>query len=147
MDCSIHFEHPLIDSQALCVAFDPESFKAEIARARTFGFAERLEELWSRGLALGGSPGRAWLRQRYEGPYLRDALLDHGILAETLETAAPWSGLMHLYESVRAGIAGALESRGAPARVMCHISHLYPDGASLYFTFLARQEEGAELEQ
>ena len=30
---------------------------------------------------------------------------------------------------------------------MCHISHLYPDGASLYFTFLARQEEGAELEQ
>ena len=30
---------------------------------------------------------------------------------------------------------------------MCHISHLYPDGASLYFTFLARQEEGAELQQ
>jgi alkyldihydroxyacetonephosphate synthase len=99
------------------------------------------------GLALGGAPGRAWLRQRYEGPYLRDALLDHGILAETLETAAPWSGLMRLYGSVRAGIASALESRGAPARVMCHISHLYPDGASLYFTFLARQEEGAELEQ
>ena len=99
------------------------------------------------GLALGGSPGRAWLRQRYEGPYLRDVLLDHGILAETLETAAPWSGLMRLYSGVRAGIAGALEGRGTPARVMCHISHLYPDGASLYFTFLARQEEGAELEQ
>ena len=55
VDCAIHFEHPLIDSQSLCVAFDPESFKAEIARARTFSFAERLEELWSRGLALGGS--------------------------------------------------------------------------------------------
>ncbi len=30
---------------------------------------------------------------------------------------------------------------------MCHISHLYPSGASLYFTFIARQEPGAELEQ
>ena len=30
---------------------------------------------------------------------------------------------------------------------MCHISHLYPSGASLYFTFLARQEAGNELEQ
>jgi alkyldihydroxyacetonephosphate synthase len=30
---------------------------------------------------------------------------------------------------------------------MCHVSHLYETGASLYFTFLARQQEGAELEQ
>jgi alkyldihydroxyacetonephosphate synthase len=99
------------------------------------------------GLPLGAGPGRAWLRQRYEGPYLRDALLDHGILAETLETAAPWSGLIGLYRAVRDAIAGALEAHGTPGRVACHISHLYPDGASLYFTFLARQEEGAELQQ
>jgi alkyldihydroxyacetonephosphate synthase len=64
-----------------------------------------------------------------------------------LETAGTWSGLMRLYEAVRAAIAEALAARGTPGRVMCHISHLYPDGASLYFTFLARQEEGAELEQ
>lgn len=99
------------------------------------------------GLALGAAPGRAWLRQRYEGPYLRDALLDHGIMGETLETAAPWSALMGLYLAVRGAITEALERRGTPGRVMCHISHLYPDGASLYFTFIARQEEGAELEQ
>jgi alkyldihydroxyacetonephosphate synthase len=30
---------------------------------------------------------------------------------------------------------------------MCHISHLYETGASLYFTFIARQRDGAELEQ
>jgi alkyldihydroxyacetonephosphate synthase len=30
---------------------------------------------------------------------------------------------------------------------MCHVSHLYPSGASLYFTFIARQEAGAELDQ
>ncbi len=30
---------------------------------------------------------------------------------------------------------------------MCHVSHVYETGASLYFTFLARQREGGEVEQ
>jgi alkyldihydroxyacetonephosphate synthase len=30
---------------------------------------------------------------------------------------------------------------------MCHISHLYETGASLYFTFLARARPGSELDQ
>jgi UDP-3-O-[3-hydroxymyristoyl] N-acetylglucosamine deacetylase len=55
IDCEIQFDHPLIDRQALQFAFTPDGFKAEIARARTFGFADRIEELWSRGLGLGGS--------------------------------------------------------------------------------------------
>lgn len=55
VDCAIEFDHPLIHGQALCISFDGDGFKTEIARARTFGFAERVEELWSRGLALGGS--------------------------------------------------------------------------------------------
>jgi alkyldihydroxyacetonephosphate synthase len=99
------------------------------------------------GLSLGAGPGRAWERGRYAGPYLRDALLDHGVMAETLETAHEWSRLMDLYRAARSAIAGALEARGTPPIVMCHISHLYPNGASLYFTFLARQEQGAELDQ
>ncbi len=53
--CEIQFDHPLIDSQAMSVRFSADEFKTKIARARTFGFAERVEELWSRGLALGGS--------------------------------------------------------------------------------------------
>jgi UDP-3-O-[3-hydroxymyristoyl] N-acetylglucosamine deacetylase len=55
IDCAIHFDHPLIDHQSLQFTFTPDGFKAEIGRARTFGFAERIEELWSRGLGLGGS--------------------------------------------------------------------------------------------
>ena len=41
----------------------------------------------------------------------------------------------------------SLAARGTPALVGCHVSHLYPSGASLYFTWMARQERGAELEQ
>ena len=68
-------------------------------------------------------------------------------MVETLETAHEWSRLLELYGAVRGAIHGALEARGTPGLVMCHVSHLYPSGASLYFTFLARQEEGAEIEQ
>jgi alkyldihydroxyacetonephosphate synthase len=99
------------------------------------------------GLSLGAGPGRAWERGRYDGPYFRDAVLDHGVMAETLETAHEWSRLMDLYRAVRGAIEGALEARGTRGIVMCHISHLYPSGASLYFTFLAPQEPGAKLEQ
>ena len=99
------------------------------------------------GLSLGSAPGRAWERGRYDGPYLRDALLGHGVMAETLETAHEWSHLMDLYRGVREAIATSLEARGTPGLVMCHVSHLYPSGASLYFTFLARQERGSELDQ
>jgi alkyldihydroxyacetonephosphate synthase len=99
------------------------------------------------GLPVGRSPGEAWRAQRYAAPYLRDELLTHGVMVETLETAATWSKLMGLHRGVERAISGALHAQGTPGLVMCHISHLYETGASLYFTFLASQREGAEIEQ
>jgi alkyldihydroxyacetonephosphate synthase len=97
--------------------------------------------------ALGERPGRAWERGRFEGPYLRDELMDRGYLIETLETAHTWSRLAELYSAVRAAIGAALSGQGTPGIVMCHVSHVYGDGASLYFTFAARARAGEELEQ
>jgi alkyldihydroxyacetonephosphate synthase len=99
------------------------------------------------GLRLGRRPGEAWLRSRYAGPYLRDALMDHGGFVETLETATSWSNLPVLYAAVQGALRTALSERGTPPLIMCHVSHLYRSGASLYYTFLARQEQGAELDQ
>ena len=98
-------------------------------------------------VALGTRPGRSWLRARFSAPYLRDELLDRGVIVETLETAATWTRLHGLYAAVGDALRASLSGRGTPPAVMCHVSHLYPSGASLYFTFLARQEQGAELEQ
>src|SRR5215208_4304500 len=95
------------------------------------------------GVSLGRRPGEAWLRSRYAGPYLRDELLDRRVMVETLETATTWANLEALHEAVGSALHGALGERGTPPLVMCHVSHLYPSGASLYFTFLARQEEDA----
>ena len=99
------------------------------------------------GLGVGRSPGRAWLRSRFAGPYLRDELLTHGVMVETLETATQWSKLLRLHGEVGGAIARALRACATPGLVMCHVSHLYETGASLYFTFLAPQREQDPLGQ
>ena len=78
---------------------------------------------------------------------LRDELMSHGLLVNTLETAATWTDLTTLHHEVRGALQRALAARGTPPVVMCHVSHLYPTGASLYFTFLARGQRGDELAQ
>jgi alkyldihydroxyacetonephosphate synthase len=99
------------------------------------------------GLVVGSTPGEAWLRGRFQAPYLRDELLTHGVMVETLETAAQWSRLPQLHRSVVRAIAAALERCDTPGLVMCHVSHVYETGASLYFTLLARQREDDPLGQ
>jgi len=94
-------------------------------------------------VSLGERAGRSWEHGRFAGPYLRDSLLDAGVLAETLETANTWTGLSATYDAVRS----ALESSLGRAVVGCHVSHLYETGASLYFTVLAAADPGREIEQ
>ncbi len=93
--------------------------------------------------SLGKGPGEAWLRGRYRAPYLRDDLLARGVMVETLETSAVWSNLHALYGAVGDALREAL----GQAVVMCHVSHLYPTGASLYFTFIAGQDTDDPLGQ
>lgn len=94
---------------------------------------------------IGSLPAKAWRRGRYDGPYLRDALMGRGLLVDTLETAASWSELQDLHRSVGDALRSALGAFGGDPIVMCHVSHLYPTGASLYFTWLGRQP-GKDLE-
>jgi alkyldihydroxyacetonephosphate synthase len=99
------------------------------------------------GLHLGGLPARNWMKERFRHPYLRDDLLDRSIMVDTLETAAPWQKLPELYAAVRQALSDAVLATAPGALVFGHLSHGYPDGASLYFTFMARQQPGQELEQ
>jgi alkyldihydroxyacetonephosphate synthase len=124
------------------VGFEGEEDQVERRRLRTASLLRA-----GGGVSLGRSPGRAWLRSRYAAPYLRDELLDRGIMAETLETATSWSRLEDLHGAVAAALRDSLSARDTPPVVMCHVSHLYPSGASLYFTFLARQEASDPLGQ
>jgi alkyldihydroxyacetonephosphate synthase len=101
----------------------------------------------SGAVPLGAAPGRAWEHGRFQGPYLRDELMDMGYFVETLETSHTWARYRELYDAVGGALAGALASQGTPGIVMCHLSHAYADGASLYYTFIAPRRPGAELDQ
>lgn len=100
----------------------------------------------SGGTSLGEAPARAWEHGRFGAPYLRDSLLSAGALCETLETATTWSNLSTLKAAVTEALTTSLGESGTPALVLCHISHVYPTGASLYFTVVAGQR-GNPLEQ
>jgi alkyldihydroxyacetonephosphate synthase len=98
------------------------------------------------GTSLGEAPARAWEHGRFNAPYLRDSLLSAGALCETLETATSWSNVPALKAAVTEALTTALAETGTQALVLCHISHVYPTGASLYFTVVAGQR-GNPIEQ
>ena len=98
------------------------------------------------GTSLGEAPARAWEHGRFNAPYLRDSLLSAGALCETLETATNWSNVAALKAAVTEALTKSLSESGTPALVLCHISHVYPTGASLYFTVVAGQR-GNPIEQ
>lgn len=90
---------------------------------------------------LGDEPGEAWRQGRYRAPYLRDPLLNAGVLVETLETVTFWSNLAALKAAVTDALTTALSEQGTPPLVLCHISHVYETGASLYFTVACAQAD------
>ena len=97
--------------------------------------------------SLGAGPAERWYAERFETPYVRDSLMDHGILIDTVETAASWSRLLDVYRKGGKALQEALWENGGAGLVLCHVSHVYPDGASLYFTFFGKAIEGREVAQ
>jgi len=89
------------------------------------------------GVRMPSVVATSWEKHRFDGPYARDVLLAHHVLADTLETATTWDNLGALHDRVGAAIRGALEVEGRRAVVMCHVSHVYAAGASLYYTFVS----------
>jgi len=85
-DFTIKFPHPVIQEQAFVLKFTKESYKNEIARARTFGFLHEVQYLRSKGLALGGSLENAVVLDekkilnpeglRFENEFVRHKILD-----------------------------------------------------------------------
>jgi alkyldihydroxyacetonephosphate synthase len=77
---------------------------------------------------LGDAPARHWFKHRYAVSYRQAPVFMAGAFSDTMEVAASWSRLGDLYRNVRAAL-------GPHVFVMAHLSHAYPDGCSIYFTF------------
>jgi UDP-3-O-[3-hydroxymyristoyl] N-acetylglucosamine deacetylase len=84
---SIRFDHPVFDrdGQSLSIDFGETSYVKEVARARTFGFAQDVEALRDAGLALGGSLDNALVLDEYrvlnsDGLRYADEFVKHKVL-------------------------------------------------------------------
>ena len=80
---------------------------------------------------LGEGPGLHWLKHRYSVSYKMPELFEQDCFVDTIEVAATWDKLGHLYESMR-------QVLGRFCLVLAHFSHAYPEGCSIYFTILGR---------
>jgi alkyldihydroxyacetonephosphate synthase len=136
------------DSQAsaLIAGFEGSPKVVAGARSRFTAIAKQLG-----ALSLGTRPGESWRKGRFHGPYLRDPMMDRGVGVDTLETATDWSKLPSLYAAVRSAIENAIQAQlphpSARGVVMCHVSHSYPTGASLYFTYIFPRMLDGEIAQ
>jgi alkyldihydroxyacetonephosphate synthase len=88
------------------------------------------------GTELGASYGEHWWQHRNDavqtfaqimGP---ERTFGTGVIVDTMEVAGLWSAVPGLYDGIKTALSAHAQA------VACHLSHLYPSGSSLYFTFL-----------
>ena len=89
-----------------------------------------------KAVPLTGYVCRSWEKGRFNDPYLRDTLMDFGVVTDTLECTVNWSNMEQVHADVRR-VCHALPN----TVVTTHLSHCYPQGANLYFIFLTRMQD------
>ena len=64
------------------------------------------------------------------------------MITDTFETAVPWDRFHALHEHVVGSVRAAiLAETGHKGFVSCRLTHVYPDGAAPYYTFVGRKGE------
>jgi UDP-3-O-[3-hydroxymyristoyl] N-acetylglucosamine deacetylase len=108
VDVEIDFDHPLIGRQSLAVDVEPDTFRREVARARTFGFIRDVSKLWSAGFALGASLENTLVVAESrilnpEGLRFPDEFVRHKVLDAIGDLALAGAPILGAYRSVRGG--------------------------------------------
>lgn len=116
----ISFADALIKTQTYSIDFNPDRFCREIARARTFGYVEQVEELWANGLALGGTLENViaihWNRTsvlnedglRYQDEFIRHKVLD--LVGDLTLLGCPMLGHVSSYKAGHSQHLGFMEA-------------------------------------
>ncbi|UCF82119.1 MAG: FAD-binding oxidoreductase [Desulfobacteraceae bacterium] len=96
------------------------------------------------GYYIGRYMGRKWIESRFRAPYLRNSLWEKGYAVDTLETATDWENVDHMVDIIESALRGALTHERERIHLFTHLSHLYPQGASIYTTYLFRTSKTYE---
>jgi UDP-3-O-[3-hydroxymyristoyl] N-acetylglucosamine deacetylase len=108
VETEIEFDHPLIGRQKLALDVEPDLFRRELARARTFGFMRDVTKLWNAGYALGASFENTVVIAddrvlNSEGVRFPDEFVRHKAVDAIGDLALAGAPLIGAYRSVRGG--------------------------------------------
>ncbi len=84
-------------------------------------------------------PVKKWEKTRYKEPFMREDIMDFGIIIDTLEASVTWDNLHNLHQGVRSYIKNRPKTM-----CMTHASHFYSNGTNLYFIFILKPESKEE---
>jgi alkyldihydroxyacetonephosphate synthase len=117
----------------LIVGFSGSPGQVDAARREALSIARD-----DHGIHVGKTFGHQWHKSRFRAPFLRNSLWEHGYAVDTLETATTWAKVPAMVEAINAAIGNGLADIGEKVHVFTHLSHLYPQGSSIYTTYLFR---------
>jgi len=108
IETEIEFDHPMIGRQAVAVDVEPDTFRRDLARARTFGFMRDVSKLWSAGYALGASLDNTVVVAEdrvlnAEGIRFPDEFVRHKAVDAIGDLALAGAPIIGAYRSVRGG--------------------------------------------
>jgi UDP-3-O-[3-hydroxymyristoyl] N-acetylglucosamine deacetylase len=108
LEVEINFDNPLIGRQSLALDLDPDTFRRELSRARTFGFMKDVSALWAAGKALGAGLENTVVMSESrvmnaEGLRFSDEFVRHKALDAVGDLALAGAPLLGCYRSVRGG--------------------------------------------
>lgn len=142
VDFEIDFDSPVVARQEWSVRVDNESYKRDIARARTFGFLHEVDRLRAMGLARGGSLENAIVIDhdrivnegglRYDNEFVRHKVLD--AIGDLYLVGGP---LLGRFQGVRAGHALTLRL----------LQTLFADASAWRWRDLASQDDHDQIDQ
>ena len=117
----------------LMIGVTGSNHECSYSRHRALDIAARF-----RGVHVGRFMGKAWAKNRFRGPYLRNSLWEHGYAADTVETAINWPKATPLMRAIEKAAQGVLAAQNERVHAFTHLSHVYRQGCSIYSTFVYR---------
>lgn len=98
------------------------------------------------GMGVGQGPGKLYDQKKYDTPYLRDFMLDRGLVCDVSETTTPWAYAEQMHTNTCKAFYDAIAEIGKTGVVFCHLSHSYHSGACQYFTFAINDASETNLD-
>jgi alkyldihydroxyacetonephosphate synthase len=93
------------------------------------------------GQPLGPSPVEKWMERRFDFSAIESALARPGGIAETIEVAHLWTGILDTYRRLKVALAPLTREQ------LGHFSHVYPQGTSLYMIVFDQAADDAAAEE